>query len=290
MTRQFAIIFACGMVATSLLAQSPTPGVLRIGITKSLLPGDEYEKFDVMAANYKDVLMERAGLKGDPQLVESADELRKQLADGSVQLGGFQGFEFAWLKKKHPELEPLLVAMPTTDSLTIVLVVGKDSPAKSFVDVKGLKFAIAKDAREDTRQFLTQRCQENKTNIKDMFGEPLAPESAEATLDSVVDGVAKAAAVDRGTWKMFERRKPGRAAKLRVIDTSEPFVPSVVAYMRGKLDPTIAQRFRDGMSTCHTTPKGSHLVSQIKIIKFEMIPVDFDKRLAESLKAYPMPK
>lgn len=273
------------------LASDPKPSdMIRVGIVQSMFPAEEAKKFDVTAANYKDVLKEQSRLNGEPVLVDSLDDLLKQLAEGKVQLGGFQGFEFAWLKQRHPELEPLLLATPSADTLHAVIVVNSDNSAASLADCRGKKLTLARDVRGDTRQFLARRCRQITIPLKDMFGDAIEAESAESALDKVVDGTAQVVAVDRGAWKMFERRKPGRAAKLKVIETSEPFLPSVVAYMRGKLDADVAQKFRDGMSTCHTTPKGKHLVSQIKIVKFETVPADFDKKLAESLKANPPPE
>jgi ABC-type phosphate/phosphonate transport system substrate-binding protein len=268
-------------------AEPPTAGVIRIGLTQSMLPPSEEKKFDVMAANFKEVMLAQTGLKGDPVSATSAEDLRTKLADGTLQMGAFQGFEFAWLKRKYADLEPLMLAPPTPDALYEVIVVAKDSPVKSLADCRGLKLALAKDAREDTRHFLAHRCQQLGTNMNAMFPEPRKTESAEEALDNVVDDVAKVAAVDRSVWKMLERRKPGRAAKLRILEQSESFIPPVLAYWRGKLDDAVVKKFRDGMTIAHTTPKGNHLMSQLKVLKFEAIPTNFDKRLIESVKAFP---
>jgi ABC-type phosphate/phosphonate transport system substrate-binding protein len=288
-TREFyqPMLLAVMTLMSLMPVDPPAVGVLRIGLTQSMLPPEEEKKFDVMATNFKEVILAQTGLKGDPVAATSAENLRQQLAEGMIQLGAFQGFEFAWLKHKHPDLEALLLASPTADALYEVIVVAKDSPAKTMADCRGMKLALAKSAREDTRHFLAHRCLQLGSNMKEMFPEPNSTKSAEEALDNVVDGVAKVAAVDRNVWKMLERRKPGRAAKLQVIETSEPFVPPVLAYCKGKLDAAVVQKLRDGMTTAHTTPKGNHFMSQLKIVKFEAVPADFDKRLAESMKAYP---
>jgi len=256
------------IAAAALLMAAATAApdrTIKVGLPKSLLHDTEHGRFEVMAANFRTVMKEQTGLDGDLVEVDSADVLRQQLADGTLQLGAFQGHEFAWAKAKLPDLEPLMLASTNPDVLQPVVVVPMASQAKDIGELRGKAIALPTSARDCVRLFVGKLCQKQGAAMKDFFTSVQAPEKAIDALDDLVDGKVQAAAVTQSVMRVFTTLKPGRAGRLKVLAQSEPFPPAVIAYVRGKLDNRTVQTFRDGMSAAHKTNNGNHLISQIKV-------------------------
>ena len=85
------------------------------------------------------------------------------------------------------------------------------------------------------------------------------------------------------------RQKPGRFARLRVLEESDPFPPGVVFYRRNRLDAATRQIFITGMSAAHKTASGGRLMSLMRLKQFEPAPSDYLQRVADKLKDYPPP-
>ncbi len=271
-------------------AQAPSQNIVKVGIAKGLLRDLNPQLFRVLATNFEKVMQAQTGLSGQLLSIDSANEITQRLMEGDLQLGVVHGVEFGWMKVIHPDIHTLMINDIDPELLRAVVVVARDSPAKSLKDCQGEKLAIPSGTRGDTRLFITQRCRQMGSNIQDMFPEVSAPASIETALDNLVDGIEQVAVVERAGLKMFERRKPGRFAKLAVLEQSEPFPPSVIIFRRDKLDETTQTKFRDGMCTAHKSLLGAHLMTLMRIKRFEPVTADFHKSIDETLKAYPKPE
>jgi len=269
------------------VATAEQPGYVKIALLRSMVRDASPQSIETMAANFQAVLKEQSGLDGQLVIVETAEELQKKLDAGEVRLGAFHGFEFAWMKHKNPDLVPLMLASPDPDALRSVLVVAKGSSAKPIADLPEQKLGMTKSCPEHSRLFLERTCNKLQSTTKEMFPTIQQPKSVEELFDEVVDGKLPVGLVERNGLKMFERRKPARFSKLRVLEESAPFPPGVLAFVRGKLGESTQKAFRDGMNNTDKSEQGRHLIQQMKIKRFENVPADFDKQLAESLKAFP---
>jgi ABC-type phosphate/phosphonate transport system substrate-binding protein len=281
-----AAFVAAVLLAAAAPAEAESVRV-KIGIVKGLLRDLKPALFRVLAVHFQTVMESQTGLRGELVSVESAEALRQQLADGAVQLGVFHGFEFGWMRDKQPDLEPLMLNAIDPDSLKAVVVVAKNSPAKGVGCCRGQRLALAHNTRADIKLYLTRQC---GGSLRDYFGEPRSCVSPEDALDDLADGNADVAVVDRACWKMFARRKPGRAAKLRMLEESDKFPPSVIAFRKGRIDREVLERFRDGMSTAHRSRMGTHLMTLMKVERFEPVTPDYHHSLAETVRAYPPPE
>src|SRR4051812_22696659 len=65
--RTLALFVFVATAAGLALAGEPATNIIRIGLTKSMLPPDEEKKFEVVANNFKEVLMQQSGLTGEPE-------------------------------------------------------------------------------------------------------------------------------------------------------------------------------------------------------------------------------
>jgi len=286
---RYIAAFAAIAIVWMASATAKSPDTIKIGLLNSMLHDTDRPHFEVLAKNFRTVMKEQTGLTGELVRVDSADDLRRQLEDGTLQLGAFHGYEFAWEQAKRPDLEPLMLAATNPDVMRPVIVVAKDCPAKNVGDLRGKTLALPAKGRDCVRMFLNRMCHGNGGNLKNFFSQVRTPDNSEDALDDLVDGSVQATAVSKASFTLFGRLKPQRAARLRVLVQSETFPPSVIAYARGKLDAATQRSFRDGMSTAHQTSRGSHLIEQIKLERFEPVPADFGRRLSDIAKVYPPP-
>src|SRR5207302_6488343 len=87
------------------------------------------------------------GVTGGAKLVPDANTLATELDDKKVQIGVFHGFEFGWQKARHPDLVPLLIAVPNGELLKAVIVVNETNPAKSLADLKNQSVVVSKGTK-----------------------------------------------------------------------------------------------------------------------------------------------
>jgi ABC-type phosphate/phosphonate transport system substrate-binding protein len=288
--------FRCGLIFCVAVAGLATAGapprqadLIRIGMLKSMFRDVPAAMFQAMTVPFQTVVEQQTGLKGQLQIVDSADELTKRLADRDMQLGVYHGFEFAWTKLKDANLQPLMMVSSNPGLLQTVVVVANSSPAKNICDCRGHSLAVPRGAREHSRLFLARQCRKHGCSVQEFFPATYPSPSLEDALDDVVDGISQVAIVEQSALQSFQRRKPGRFARLKTLSTSEPFPPSVIAFHGDGLDAGTLQKFRDGMLTANKTTLGNHLMSLMKINGFEPIPANYDQRLAEIVRAYPPP-
>jgi len=282
-----SLVILAGYALTAEKADTPP---MRIGMLKSMVREVPPPVFKAMAVPFQQVVFEQTGIKGELFVVDTAEEMQQKLTNCEVQLGCFHGFEFAWMKLKQPTLEPLMLVSLNPLALQSVVVVSNESPARTIDDCRGNKLAIPYGTKEHSRLFLNRRCRKcGCQQLQEFFPTTQAPNSVEEALDNVVDNVVQVTVVDRAGLAMFERRKPGRFSKLRTIEQSDAFPPSVIVFSRGKLDDATLNKFKNGMATANKTVLGSHLMGLMKITGFTPVPANYDQQLTEIVKAYPPP-
>ena len=67
------------------------------------------------------------------------------------------------MQKKYPSIKPLLIAVSKSHPVEhAYLIVRKDSPVKSFADLRGKKFDLPTGTKEHCRLFLQKYCKEER--------------------------------------------------------------------------------------------------------------------------------
>jgi ABC-type phosphate/phosphonate transport system substrate-binding protein len=268
---------------------APSTGTVRIGVVSSIFRDVPEPMAQQLLRPMKSLIEFQTGLQGEVFPAGDAIQLGGKLASEKLQLGVFNGFEFAWARLKFPRLQPLVIAVNKSRQARAYLVVRKDCKASALADLEGKTLALPRFTREYTRLFLERACQEKGKDLQEHFGKVTIPPDIEDALDNVVDGQADATAVDSVALENFQQRKPGRLAKLRVLQESEPFPAAVVAYCPGGIDETRLQRFHDGMIGASQTDRGKRMLSMCRMTGFEEVPADYSERLDAIAKAYPAP-
>src|SRR5207237_918546 len=154
---------------------------------------------------------------------------------------------------KHPELRPLMIAVNQQRHLQAFVIVRSDSQATSFKDLQDKPFALPRQTREHCNLYLERECQSARKAPRVYFSKITNPPNSEEAIDDLFDGVVQAAVVDDVSLDSYKRRKPGRFAKLKVLQTSEIFPAAVVAYRPGAIDEARLKRFREGMMNANRT-------------------------------------
>ncbi len=121
--------------------QAKPAGNIELGIPESLFHRIPKIIQHVAAEPFLKLLKEQSGLDGNLQVLPDAMTLAGQLNENKIQIGIFQGYEFASAQLEYPDLIPLVVATPPEIFQSYCLV-RWDNPAKSITDLKGKTISL----------------------------------------------------------------------------------------------------------------------------------------------------
>jgi ABC-type phosphate/phosphonate transport system substrate-binding protein len=214
-------------------------------------------------------------------------ELADKMTSGKLQIGVFQGHEFAWVQEKYPKIKPLALAVNLYRYPEVYVVTKKASPAKDFAGLKGQTISLPV-SNSSTRLFIDHECKKNGKDETSFFSKITEQKNVEDALDDVVDGVVAATAVDKAGLQSFKRRKPGRFNQLKEVAHSQPLPPPVVAYAEGSLSESTLQTFRKGLLDAARKERGKTMLTLFHMTGFDPVPADFDKVLARTRKMFPL--
>jgi ABC-type phosphate/phosphonate transport system substrate-binding protein len=291
MTRLLIVILLVSpaLAANPVLAAKP-PETIRIGIVHSLFRDIPESSWGFGMRLFQPLMRAQTGLETDLKPPTDAETLAKEVLDKKLDLGIFQGIEFAWEQQKHPELKPLVILINLHPGRESHLLVRKDARATRWCDLKGKTLALPLHTREHAYVFLEKQCRQcGGKDARHFFNKITRPETIEDALDDVIEGKVPAALVDDVGLEAYRRRKPGRADKLRDFSKSEMFPDTVIAYRDGALDEATLKRCREGLLKGHQTLEGRLLLMFWRVTSFQPVPDDFDRLLADIARAYPQP-
>jgi phosphonate transport system substrate-binding protein len=269
--------------------ESPAAPGIRIGLVNSLFRDTPESLFKLITRPLKSLMESQTGMTGNFDAGGECRNLGQQLHDDKYQLAVFHGVEFAWVRQKHPDLKPLVIAVKDGQPMYACLVVKNECKIGCLDDLNGKSLAMSRQCREHCRLFLERRCQGCGKCPQKFFSKITSPTDAEDSLDDVVDGVVDAAIVDSAALDRYHREKADRFTMLKTAVKSEAFPPAVIAYKPGVLSEETLKRFRNGLITANQNPKGKQLLNMCRINCFEAVPANYEEMLLSIAKAYPPP-
>jgi ABC-type phosphate/phosphonate transport system substrate-binding protein len=282
-------LLAAGVAGLSPAGDEPKSRTVRIGLSDTLLRDYAQGGGDRVTRPFQELLDMQTELTGEVVSGLKPDELRRQLKDGKLGLGVFQGFEYAWARQKDADLKPLMIAVNQQARWRALIVVRKENGAAGLTDLKGKSLAVARRTREPCRLFLDRSCQAVGREPKDFFARLLAPLTPEEAVDAVVNGQVDAALTDGTFLDWYENRKPARFAQLKTVDKSAVFPGTVVVWRSGSLDEATLRGLREGMLSAKDNARAVELMRLCQLTSFEPVSDDYDKLLTDIAKAYPAP-
>ena len=143
MTRNTEIITRSVMTTLMLLALARADAAsqtkpIQIGMAKSYLEEKPKSYVDIATEEFKEVLKKTTGLDGELVSKFDAFEVAAKLDGKQLDFGVLHAHEFAWVQKKHPDLQPLLIAVNKQHAERVHLIVHKKNAAKTIADLRGL--------------------------------------------------------------------------------------------------------------------------------------------------------
>ncbi len=268
------------------LAPAARADVLHIGSSGTVSAESASQEKGAMA-NLKSFIKDETGFDNDIVQEKNWQELLDKLAKGQLQVGVFQGYEFAWAQAKQPALKPIAVAVNVNTYPVAYLVAGHDDAAKDFAGLQGQTLALSRKCPRFVRLFVDRQADARGKPASTFFSKITRPDNLEDALDSVVDGTVQATAVDRAALEAYKERVPGRFRRLKPIARSQPFPPPVVAYYDKNLDDATVRKLRDGLLNANRKERGQTMLTLFGLTAFEPVPEDFGKVLSETREAYP---
>lgn len=285
-------VIVLGLMAGPLAAaerEAKAIAPLRMSISTTLFDGMSDKLITAMMQPFSGLLKMQTGLDGELIPVGDGLTIADALAANKLQIAVMEGIEFAWAREKHPDLQPLMIAVNKIPYGKSLLVVHKNG-AKSLEDLKGKTLADFRYTHIFSRLYLDRRTQAvARVPHKEFFGKCLRKDSAEEVMDDLVEGKIDAAIIEEVCLEGYQRRKPGRFKELRVLEESERFPCSVVVYKRGKLGKETRKRLHDGMLDAGKSALGRQLMTLWQMTGFERVPDTFETQCRDIIKLYPSP-
>ena len=266
----------------------PSGERLRISISSSLFGGTSESLVAAVMKPFEALMIAQTGMGGEVISVGNGEAVARHLMEGKIQLGVIEGIEYAWLKRKYPQLRPLMITINHDIHPRACLVARKDREVDAAEDLQGKILVELKESRQYCRLFRDRLFrQDPAVQANQFFSQIVTVQHAEAALDDVVDDRAHAAILDTVSFGRIQRRKPGRAGQLEIIDVSEAFPASVIIYREGAIDGTRLQRFQQGMLNANKNILGQQLLTMWKLTAFAPVPRDFEQVAAQIIETYP---
>jgi ABC-type phosphate/phosphonate transport system substrate-binding protein len=283
-----AAIVAFCIFEISEAAASDREPTLKIGIVKTLLRGMPESLIRATLRPFGLLAEAQTGLTVELSAEPGGMELARLLESGDLDLGIFQGVEFAWARARNPDLQPLMVAEYGSTELSSCLVVRSDSKLKSIEDLAGGSLAVPIDSRLHCHLYLQRLvARAGGGDAKRFFKDVRMSANAEEALDDVVDGSQQGALVDKVAWACYLRLKPSRAADLKVLSESESFPATAIVFREGRVASETLERVKKGMLSADKQALGRQLLTLWKLTGFTEVPPNYLPLTKSIIRTYP---
>lgn len=291
------MVRACGMLLLALAvggaglpdraAAEPKPATIRLGVLSGMFRNVPPAAVQAAATPFRDLFKTHAGVDGEVAVVDDCEALAAGLTDRTLDLGVFHGFEWAWVRDRHPDLRPLVVTIPPKKPRACI-VVPQNSPAASPADLTTTRVVVPMGTKAHCHLYLGRLCETLPAGCctAEKDGEAWSDE----VLDLLVAGKCGAALIDAAALAAYQNNKPGAGKVLKILAQSDPFPPAVIAYHKDGLGAGVARNIRGGLLKTHKTPGGKAFLRLWKLEGFEDAPPGFEADLQSVLKAYPPPR
>jgi ABC-type phosphate/phosphonate transport system substrate-binding protein len=285
--RALAVLALLALPVAAVRSQPAQGGTLSIGTSGSLSGATSKAQETAALVTLQDFIHSETRM--DDKIVQQKDwqQLAEKLKKGQVQIGVFQGYEFAWAQAMYPDLKPLALAVNVYTYPTAYVVTRKDGPARDFAGLQGQTLDVSAGPDRYVRLFVATEAEAQGKTADQFFSKVRSSATLETALDDLVDGKVQAVAASRAGLEAYKRRKPGRFAQLKPVARSQPFPPTVVAFYDGQLDTGTLDRFRDGLLHAGRTDRGQTLLTLFKLTEFELPPADLNQVLARTREQEP---
>lgn len=259
---------------------------VKVGLLETMFQDVPKPILNAMAEPFRSLMLRQTNLQGEVEICKDFQYLASKLKAGTLSVGVFHGFEYAWAKKADPNLIPLLVTVPHGRKAQAMVVVRKDAEIAKIVDLKGKPLCVAKGTKAYSRLY-ADRLKATHREFE-LSGKPptMTPEEA---LTAVAAGSEVATLTDASILHGYALLQPGAFNNLRILCESELFPCSVIATEKGVMTDAEVEKITNGLGTASKTAQGRALLSLWGLKGFEKIPDGFEEHCAKIMLTYPPP-
>jgi phosphonate transport system substrate-binding protein len=252
--------------AVEIIQKKPKEKSLRIAIGGMVTPREGYAYYrDLM-----DYIGERMGMH--VELIDREDyaEVNMMIKAGQVDVAFVCGGPYV---EGHDEFGMELLVAPQAYGETVYysyIIVHKDSPIKTFEDLRGKSFAFTDPLSNSGKLVPTYMLAKMNETPESFFKKYIFTKAHDKSIKAVALRIVDGAAVDSLIWEYLNRTNPELTSKTRIILKSPPYgIPPVV--VRPSLDPKIKKTLRDIFLNAHKDVKGKAILKKMMIDKFVLI-------------------
>lgn len=253
-------------------AEKPTGQVVRIAVGGMITPREGM-------AYYRDFLRYLEGKIGAKVAYvdrEGYAEINEMLRDGRLEAAFVCSGPYV---DGHAEFGLELLAAPQAYGKPVYhsyIIVPKESPARSFADLRGKRFAFTDPLSNSGKLVPTYMLARLGETPESYFREFIFTKAHDKSIKAVAQQVVDGAAVDSLIWEYLDATNPEFTAKTRVLEKSAPYAIPPIVVPRG-LAPQIKERLREAVLNAHTDPEGQEILARMRIDRFVAIPdSDYD--------------
>lgn len=167
-----------------------------------------------------------------------------------------------------------LLAAPVAYGETVYysyIIVSKDSPVKSFKELRGKTFAFTDPLSNSGKLIPTYMLAKMNETSESFFKSSHYTYAHDKSIRAVASGLVDGAAVDSLIWEYENRTNPEFTSKTKIIEKSPPHgIPPVV--VRHGIELELKEKLRQIFLNAHNDVRGSEILRGMMIDKF--VPID----------------
>jgi ABC-type phosphate/phosphonate transport system substrate-binding protein len=260
---------------------------LRLGVLGGMFRDVPPPLIHAAATPIRELFKKQTGLDGEVEVVEDHEALAARMQAGKLHVGVFHGFEWAWVRDRHPDLVPMAITIPPRRPQAVIVVNAK-SAALAPGDLKGSCVAVPLATKAHCHLFLERLADTIPVGCCAANRMPdVGPEEA---MDLVVDGKTPAALLDAAALTAYQNNRPGRGAQLRILAQSDPFPPTIIVYRKDVLGADVAAKIKSGLVRTKDNSQGKAFLLLWKLKGFEEVPAGYETELRAVTARYPAPQ
>jgi phosphonate transport system substrate-binding protein len=173
----------------------------------------------------------------------------------------------------HAQFGLELLAAPQAYGKTVYhsyIIVPKDSPVRSFAELRGKRFAFTDPLSNTGKLVPTYMLARMNETPESFFKEFVFTKAHDKSIKAVAQQVVDGAAVDSLIWEYLNATTPEFTAQTRILEKSPPYAIPPLVVPRG-LAPELKERLREAFLNAHTDPQGREILAKMKIDRFVTI-------------------
>lgn len=262
-------LFPLFVLITALLAITPVYAAagndeLRFVITSAVASDPSY-------SNYREMTNYLAGKLGEKSIFISGltyNQVDNLFLKGLVDVGFLCNCHYA-RRKSVVKFQPIaapVIAGYGKPKFQVYIIVAKDSPIRTFADMKGKSVDFA-DPLSTTTLYAEYLLSGKNDTIRSFFGKSIYSGSHDMTLELVANKMVDIGFIDGHIWDYYKSVFPVLTAKTKIIHRSGDFtIPPVV--VRKGMPEAMKQKLLQVLLTMQKDDEGREILKKLRIEKF----------------------